>query len=61
MSRPAATDHTSATRELPFIDSHSLAVKAPPEQVWDETIGTGGHVFVVRRLLSSIKHQAERS
>jgi hypothetical protein len=167
MSRPVATDHTSATRELPFIDSHSLAVKAPPEQVWDETaqvtrrwveqflprsggatgplfarllgcsevdaprpgpgvpeaivgfrvaraewpslialegehrfsryalifeigpaegsfcivkaetraafpgragriyrsavIGTGGHVFVVRRLLSSIKHQAERS
>jgi len=24
-------------------------------------IGTGGHVFVVRRLLSSIKHRAERS
>jgi hypothetical protein len=167
MSRPVATDDTSATRELPFIDSHSLAVKAPPEQAWDETaqvtrrwvehllprgggaagplfarllgcsnvdlprpgpgapeaivgfrvaraerpllialegehhfsryalifqiepadgsscivkaetraafpgragriyrgavIGTGGHVFVVRRLLSSIKHQAERS
>jgi hypothetical protein len=36
MSRPAATDDTSATRELPFIDSHSLAVKAPPEQAWDE-------------------------
>jgi hypothetical protein len=36
MSRPAATDGTGAMRELLFIDSHTLAVKAPPEQAWDE-------------------------
>ena len=36
-SRPDATAGTSATGELPFIDVHSLAVNALPEQVWEET------------------------
>lgn len=38
MSRPVATDHPSATRELPFIDEHSLAVEAPPELVWEAIV-----------------------
>lgn len=36
-SQPDPTAGTSAIGKLPFIDAHSLAVNAPPEQVWEET------------------------
>jgi hypothetical protein len=34
-SQPAATAN-SAIADLPFIDTHALAVVAPPEQAWEE-------------------------
>jgi hypothetical protein len=69
IARAGGVTATVIYDHLPHIDEHAVMIEAGATDVWSAfgrgfralLIGTGGHVVIVRRLLTAVRRRAERS